>query len=889
MKTKLRVLALLTSAMVLHGCGGGDMLGSSDAEDYKMTPEEVTEDLTKPRPSENAPVITTEGNNIYWADGRETIFRGVNLQYSNAPLEMIDGFTGIAETGANVVRIQLSKTTSEGELEAALNAAASNGLAAIITLNDPDLKCHDDEVAFNDAVSDLWLDEWLPIIAQDRYQDQIMVNIASGWGPKEVFNGYSFGYRTYMDTYKTAIRQFRKAGLKFPLVVDAPGCGEDYHAFESERAKELMAADDQKNLIFSVHAYGSTWNTATKIVENMEKLTSQNVPVIMSEFGGSGVGESPVKLASILEKGAGDYAADISVPWKSDADKLAMVLPLAQPIDITNSEVGFDVMLDEAYVTDANLGVQMYLRDSADRYANLKWHSAGEFKAGEWSTQKYLVTNTGSFQYADSGFDLTSVAKVGVELVANGKAPEVAGGIKIDNFKVIEGTGPEELLRQTFDADTNGWTTGWANTTVTNQEGALALSRAADSDQAVATLYGISGVNFNEPIQISARIYIPSEYAGTAIYFKFFNTDSDGDEETDDWRSTVDVKTFNIGGWTDVSVVGDFKKPGGSSLGIQMGHLGSDNNGGVAADPDFTGPVLIDDIVITGVSTGGGATEPGVQYTATFDSDVENWGSYANWGGASADFASENGALKITPKHTGSDDAKVVIRHQNVSNIENLNFSEDPFTVKARIMLPESYAGSEYSFQILFQDSTYNVDAAKTWEFDELPLGEWIELTWPVDFVADLAKGEGFDRAGKPKDFVIQISGNHINDPVLIDEIIIEGMVPVEKEEVIIALADFHYVDEFTRFLPDYIEGALVADELTDITEIFQRSAPFSWAAWSWFGNDVEHAGWDMTTIIESALGLTDRGLDIVLGKGGIVETIGATGATTEEEEVIEE
>src|SRR5690606_11462739 len=525
MKTKLRVLALLTSAMVLHGCGGGDMLGSSDAEDYKMTPEEVTEDLTKPRPSENAPVITTEGNNIYWADGRETIFRGVNLQYSNAPLEMIDGFTGIAETGANVVRIQLSKTTSEGELEAALNAAASNGLAAIITLNDPDLKCQDDEVAFNNAVSDLWLNEWLPIIAQDRYQDKIMINMASGWGPKEVFNGYSFGYRTYMDTYKTAIRQFRKAGLKFPLVVDAPGCGEDYHAFESDRAKELMAADDQKNLIFSVHAYGSTWNTATKIVENMEKLTSQNVPVIMSEFGGAGVGESPVKLASILEKGAGDYAADISVPWKSDADKLAMVLPLAQPIDITNSEVSFDVMLDGAYVTDGSMGVVMYLRDSSDKYANLGWHTAGEFKAGEWSTQKYTIKDVTSFNHADSGFDLTSVAKFGIELIANGKAPDVVGGIKVDNFKVIEGGGgPAVTYAEDFVGTTGDWVgTQWEGQPVgiSVADGALNLTPQAEGLEAGIRGLTSAGVDFSAPVTINARIFFP-ESLGSDFSFTFY-------------------------------------------------------------------------------------------------------------------------------------------------------------------------------------------------------------------------------------------------------------------------------------------------------------------------------------------------------------------------------
>src|SRR5690606_36800038 len=156
----------------------------------------------------------------------------------------------------------------------------------------PDLKCIDDEALFSKAVADLWLKKWLPIIAQDRYRNKMIINMASGWGPKGVFNGYSFGYRAYIDTHKTAIRQFRRAGLKFPIVVDAPGCGEDCHAFESIRSRELLTADEQKNLVFSLHAYGSTWNTATIIADYLEKLTSQNMPVIMSELGGSGIGHA---------------------------------------------------------------------------------------------------------------------------------------------------------------------------------------------------------------------------------------------------------------------------------------------------------------------------------------------------------------------------------------------------------------------------------------------------------------------------------------------------------------------------------------------------------------------------------------------------------------------
>lgn len=865
MKTKLHLLALLTSAMVLHGCGGGSMLGSSDADDHKLIPEEVTEDLTRPRPSENAPVMKTDGTKILWADGSETIIRGVNLQYSDNPLQMINAFPAIAETGANFVRIQLSEDTAEVELEAALNMAIENNMAAILTLNSPDLKCSDDEALFSKAVADLWLKKWLPIIAQDRYQDKMMINMASGWGPKEVFNGYSFGYRTYIDTHKTAIRQFRRAGLKVPIVVDAPGCGEDYHAFESIRARELLAADEQKNLIFSVHAYGSTWNTATKITENMEKLTSQEIPVIMSEFGGSGVGETPVKLSNILETGAGNYAASISVPWQSDADKVAMALPLAQPVDITNAEISVDVMLDEAYITDANLGVQMYVRDSANRYANFAWQSAGAFKAGEWSTHKYPVKNTDSFNHIDEGFDLTSVAKIGVELVANGKAPEVVGGIKVDNFKVIEGTGPTVTYSEQFEGATGGWVgTQWQGQPVgiSVADGALELMPKATGLE--AGVRGLVGVDYTQPLTIKVRMYFPSTL-GTGFGFTFYGLDNG-------WSPVqyVNASDITLDAWNELTYVADFSEfTGTNGIAIQVYNIPES-----AID---AGAIKIDSIEILSQTTGGATeTEPGVQYSATFDSGIENWGSLASWGGASADFASENGALKITPKHTGAGEAKIVVTHTNLGLIENLNFSEDPFTVKARIMLPESYAGSEYDFQILFQDSSYNVDISKTWAFDELPLGEWVELTWAVDFVADVTKGEGFDRAAKPRQFVIQISGNYINDPVLIDEIIIEGMVPVEKEEVVIALVDFHYAEEFNAFTTDFVDGALVADELTDIVAQHQRSAPFSWAAWSWYGNDTEHADWDMTTEIDKGdiHSLTPRGEEIVWGKGGILETL---------------
>jgi hypothetical protein len=47
------------------------------------------------------------------------------------------------------------------------------------------------------------------------------------------------------------------------------------------------------------------------------------------------------------------------------------------------------------------------------------------------------------------------------------------------------------------------------------------------------------------------------------------------------------------------------------------------------------------------------------------------------------------------------------------------------------------------------------------------------------------------------------------------------------------------------------------------------RSAGFSWLAWSWYGNSSENAALDLTASVGDAKLLTERGEDIVSGKGG--------------------
>jgi hypothetical protein len=860
MKNKLTILALLSSASLLYGCGGGSMLGTSDAEDYKLTPEVVTEDPNPQRPTAGLAVLRAKGKSIEF-QGAAASFHGVNLQYAADPIGRYPGIKAISEAGSNIIRITVLSTTTASDLEAALNAAITNNLFVILSLADSALACTDDESLFSNAVKATWLKTFLPVIHQDRYQSNLMINIASGWGPKDVFNGNSTGYKTYIDNYKTAIRAFRKAGFQVPLVIDAP-CGADYYAFDADRGKELLAADVEKNLVLSVHAYGSYWNSNAKIDNAMAVLRKQKMPIIMSEFGGSGVGEKPVKHKEILEKAAGDFAFAVNIPWKDAADKVAYIVPLDEPTDFTGTDVSFDVYFDKAYVDDGNMGFQMYLRDENGEYANLGWNGVGQQTPDAWNNIKVAVKNKGSFGWANDGFNIKRVTKVGLELISNGKPASVQGVIKFDNFKIVEGSGAKELLNANFESSIAGWETAWEGTGVALASGeGVALTRAQGNGQVVAIYKGITGVDFTKPIQIKANLFVPAGYQGSWTYGKFFNAEGD-------WLASTDLGGLTFGAWNEIILTADFGAAGTglSSLGIQIGNLG---NGEATADANFYGALIIKDLVISGAEASN-AFEVGTIYNGTFDVDSDNWVGYS-WGDSGV-VTTENGSLNIVAKDFAD---RIDIQHQNPAKIEGLNFN-DPFTFKTRVFIPAYYQGvTSLSMQFYLQDSNWSnhFDVIhKT--YDDLVIGDWNDIEVVVAFP------EGFNRDGLPKhmgfsfatslDNAVEGPAMSKTDPIRIDEIVFTGLVAVEKPEVVKGQVDFFYARHFDSVMVDFTSGVILPEDLMASGTADMRSEGFSWLAWSWYGNASENAAWDMTKAVDDAMALTERGEEIVNGKGGL-------------------
>ncbi len=308
MKQGLCYLAILSGTLLLQGCGGGGLAGGDGKDVDTMRPEAGVEDLSaRPRPPENAVVITTDEHFVYDALKQPIFLRGVNHHFGDSPATRINGIPAIKLAGSNAIRLQIDENTSDIQFEGAMAKVAESGLVAVVTLTAPGTKlsCTEDTAYFINAVDTLWLKKFLPILVQDRFQSHLMVNIANGWGAMDIFNNDSLGYQAYIDTYKSVIRKFRTAGFKFPLVIDAPSCGQDFNAFLNGRSRELMAADTAKNLVFGVHAEGSKWNSSDEIINATALLYNEKVPFIVTDLTGSGVaaeGDDAVDHKDIMEK-----------------------------------------------------------------------------------------------------------------------------------------------------------------------------------------------------------------------------------------------------------------------------------------------------------------------------------------------------------------------------------------------------------------------------------------------------------------------------------------------------------------------------------------------------------------------------------------------------------
>jgi mannan endo-1,4-beta-mannosidase len=229
--------------------------------------------------------LQVNGKYLYDITGSKIVLRGTNVDvYKNGWMPSFQ-LQQIAEAGANAVRINwwAKGTVSNGpypynlsNLEEAIKECQRLSLVPIIELHDVTGYKKISTPAFENIIMNFWLDSSV-ISLIDRYKNTIIINVANEVGRVQMIGTL----KRYKQKYINVIKRLRNAGIKVPIMIDAPNCGTGSHTL-LKVANQLLAADSLKNIIFSVHTYWQNLST-TKTIKKINEIQASPYCFILGE------------------------------------------------------------------------------------------------------------------------------------------------------------------------------------------------------------------------------------------------------------------------------------------------------------------------------------------------------------------------------------------------------------------------------------------------------------------------------------------------------------------------------------------------------------------------------------------------------------------------------
>jgi mannan endo-1,4-beta-mannosidase len=189
---------------------------------------------------------------IYDPHGEPFLMRGINHTHwwGDQPNNLL-AVDELAKTNANVIRVVFGPdfgVDTAAEKREVVERYLDNGLVPMVEEHRG--TCDEDTATLAEIV-DVWLEPenqaWLK-----QYEKQVILNIANEWGPADA--------GVWASAYEEGIRRLREAGIHNLIVVDAGGnCGQNPLTV-AEKGKEILEADPEHNVAFSIHLYGF-WRT----------------------------------------------------------------------------------------------------------------------------------------------------------------------------------------------------------------------------------------------------------------------------------------------------------------------------------------------------------------------------------------------------------------------------------------------------------------------------------------------------------------------------------------------------------------------------------------------------------------------------------------------------
>jgi mannan endo-1,4-beta-mannosidase len=263
-------------------------------------------------------VFRVQGNKLFDPNGVEFRIRGNNRTHIDNTHIVANRFK--SNTTRWLAYFISDPDRTIRDMTRADNGGSTLGSKSVAIPGDWAQTCADSDAVFEQIVQ-----RW--VAAASKYQaiaDKSIVNIANEYSPSSD--------EKWRDKYIDAVKRIRAAGYRGNLEIDSRGCGQEASAV-IRYGKDVLAADPDHNLHFSVHVYGAFYSVkygqpkewrSQDLVTTFDALAATGLHIVIGEIGpgpllgGGNGGPSPTKIPATAIVAEAEARGFGWLLWSSD-------------------------------------------------------------------------------------------------------------------------------------------------------------------------------------------------------------------------------------------------------------------------------------------------------------------------------------------------------------------------------------------------------------------------------------------------------------------------------------------------------------------------------------------------------------------------------------------